>query len=386
MKKMIFWLCALMLVPALAIAGGDGVSISELKAQTPNYLEGSYEAHGRHISFHAPIYTPDVEVFPILQVKRTQVSAKAEEKTKELLEKNTLYGQRIRDHSAGTLPENAFTYFTAYYQNLWAHETDCADLFAENQTDSLQDAIDFLKQTTSNLFSDQQIGCLPYRAGIKSRNYENLSIGSGAVNIGSEANGGELTEKGGYYIEAWQTLRGIPVIEGVERTFTTQGKRSVQNVLSNVSWIVLGEYLAPDYYTCVSTAMWTETGSIQPDTSLCEWKRIEQQIKGWIQSGRIREVYSIVLGYVAYAAPDPSYPNSDDAYQSEYWLSPTWCIECKYAANAEKELTHDVDANDLDAPSYHKEKGWRTLLIDARTGQIIDPEDESSNRYIYSDK
>ena len=250
----------------------------------------------------------------------------------------------------------------------------------------MQDAIDFLKQTTSNLFSDQQIGCLPYRAGIKSRNYENLSIGSGAVNISSEANGGELTEKGGYYIEAWQTLRGIPVIEGVERTFTTQGKRSVQNVLSNVSWIVLGEYLAPDYYTCVSTAMWTETGSIQPDTSLCEWKRIEQQIEGWIQSGRIREVYSIVLGYVAYAAPDPSYPNSDDAYQSEYWLSPTWCIECKYAANAEKELTHDVDANDLDAPSYHKEKGWRTLLIDARTGQIIDPEDESSKRYIYSDK
>lgn len=54
MKKMIFWLCALMLVPALAIADGDGVSISELKAQTPNYLEGSYEAHGRHISFHAP--------------------------------------------------------------------------------------------------------------------------------------------------------------------------------------------------------------------------------------------------------------------------------------------------------------------------------------------
>ena len=45
MKKMIFWLCALMLVPALAIADGDGVSISELKAQTPNYLEGSYEVH-----------------------------------------------------------------------------------------------------------------------------------------------------------------------------------------------------------------------------------------------------------------------------------------------------------------------------------------------------
>ena len=384
MKKMIFWLCALMLVPALAIADGDGVSISELKAQTPNYLEGSYEAHGRHISFHAPIYTPDAEVFPILQVKRTQISAEAEEKTKELLEKNTLYGQRIRDHSAGTLPENAFAYFTAYHQNLWAHETDYADLFAENQTDSLQDAIDFLKQTTSTLFGDQQIGCLPYRAGIKSRNYENLSIGSGAVNIGSEAFGGKLTGKGGYYIEAWQTLHDIPVIEGVERTFTNQGKRSVQHALSNTSWIVLGEYLAPSYYTCVSTAMWAETGNIQPDTSLCEWEKIKRQIESWIQAGRIRDVYSIVLGYVAYAVPDQFYPNSGEAYLAEYWLVPTWCMECKYAANAEKELVNDIDENDPDAPGYHKEKGWRTLLIDAQTGQMIDPEDGSSKRFIYS--
>ena len=386
MKKMLFWLCVLLLVPALAMAGGDGVFIGELKAQTPSYWEGAYEAHGRNISFRAPIYVPDVEAFPILQVKRTCISSEAAESVKDWLEKNTLYGQRIRNHSGGAFSENAFAYFTDYQQNLWAHETDYTKIFADNQTDSLQDAIHFLKQTTSSLFGDQQIGCLPYRAGLKSRNYENLSMGSGMISIGSEAGCGSLTGKGGYYIEAWQTLRGIPVIEGVERTFTTQGKRSVQNVLSNVSWIVLGEYLAPDYYTCVSTAMWTETGSIQPDTSLCEWKRIEQQIEGWIQSERIREVYSIVLGYVAYAAPDQSYPNSDDAYQSEYWLSPTWCIECKYAANAEKELTNDVDANDLDAPSYHKEKGWRTLLIDARTGQIIDPEDESSKRYIYSDK
>ena len=33
MKKMIFWLCVLLLVPALATAGGNGISIGELKKQ-----------------------------------------------------------------------------------------------------------------------------------------------------------------------------------------------------------------------------------------------------------------------------------------------------------------------------------------------------------------
>ena len=109
MKKMLFWLCVLLLVPALAMAGGDGVFIGELKAQTPRYLEGSYEAHGRNISFRAPIYVPDVEAFPILQVKRTCISSEAAESVKDWLEKNTLYGQRIRNHS-GTFADFSLTY------------------------------------------------------------------------------------------------------------------------------------------------------------------------------------------------------------------------------------------------------------------------------------
>lgn len=47
MKKIFTALCALLLVPTMASAGGERVSVSELKAQTPAAVEGTHEAYGR---------------------------------------------------------------------------------------------------------------------------------------------------------------------------------------------------------------------------------------------------------------------------------------------------------------------------------------------------
>ena len=47
MKKMFAALCALLLVPAMASAGGERFSLSELKAQIPAAVEGTHEAYGR---------------------------------------------------------------------------------------------------------------------------------------------------------------------------------------------------------------------------------------------------------------------------------------------------------------------------------------------------
>ena len=174
---------------------------------------------------------------------------------------------------------------------------------------SLRDAEDFLARQTETLLGEQQIGCLPYRAGLRS---ERL-VRDGA-------------KKGGYYIEAWETLRGIPVVTGVERTFSRQSGRAVQQALSNASWIVLGEYRSDADYIWMATAMWREIGEVQPDVPLCGWAQVERTLTDWIERGRIRDVYSVTLGYAAYAAPDRKYPDDETAYEAEYWLAPTWCV------------------------------------------------------------
>ena len=192
-------------------------------------------------------------------------------------------------------------------------------------------------------------------------------------------------KKGGYYIEAWETLRGIPVVTGVERTFSRQSGRAVQQALSNASWIVLGEYRSDADYIWMATAMWREIGEVQPDVPLCGWAQVERTLTDWIERGRIRNVYSVTLGYAAYAAPDRKYPDDETAYEAEYWLAPTWCVECKYAESAARALTADgAEEDETEARGYQQEKGWTILLIDARTGRMIDPEDETAGRYVYA--
>ena len=123
MKKIFAALCALLLVPTMASAGGERFSVSELKAQTPAAVEGTHEAYGRTISFRAPVYVPDVDTLPILRVKRTCISAQTAEALGDSLEKNTLYGQRAAMRPGG-LAESEASHFTAYVQNLWTSAAD----------------------------------------------------------------------------------------------------------------------------------------------------------------------------------------------------------------------------------------------------------------------
>ena len=47
MKKIFAALCVLLLVPTMASAGGEMISVSELKTQTPAAVEGTHEACAR---------------------------------------------------------------------------------------------------------------------------------------------------------------------------------------------------------------------------------------------------------------------------------------------------------------------------------------------------
>ena len=148
---------------------------------------------------------------------------------------------------------------------------------------------------------------------------------------------------------------------------------------------VLGEYRSDADYIWMATAMWREIGEVQPDVPLCGWAQVERTLTDWIERGRIRNVYSVTLGYAAYAAPDRKYPDDETAYEAEYWLAPTWCVECKYAESAARALTADgAEEDETEARGYQQEKGWTILLIDARTGRMIDPEDETAGRYVYA--
>ena len=65
MKKIFAALCTLMIVPTLALASGDMVSVSELRQQVEamGRWTQTYEAHGRTIEVDIPIYIPNEKDF-----------------------------------------------------------------------------------------------------------------------------------------------------------------------------------------------------------------------------------------------------------------------------------------------------------------------------------
>ena len=71
MKRLFAAIAAMMLVPTMASAGGERFSLSELKAQVPDYWEASYTSKkGRTVAFDAPILMPEADTFPIMRVVR----------------------------------------------------------------------------------------------------------------------------------------------------------------------------------------------------------------------------------------------------------------------------------------------------------------------------
>ena len=71
MKKLIATFSVLLLVPELATASADMVSISELRQQAKavGRWTQTYEAHGRTIEVDIPIIVPEVEKLPVVKVE-----------------------------------------------------------------------------------------------------------------------------------------------------------------------------------------------------------------------------------------------------------------------------------------------------------------------------
>lgn len=71
MKRFATMMGALLLMPTLALANSDMVSISELRQQVEamGQWTQTYEAHGRTIEVDVPIIVPEVDELPIVTVQ-----------------------------------------------------------------------------------------------------------------------------------------------------------------------------------------------------------------------------------------------------------------------------------------------------------------------------
>ncbi|MDO5299688.1 MAG: hypothetical protein Q4F18_09690 [Clostridia bacterium] len=407
MMKRLFCLMALLLVPALARA--DMVSIAELREQAEEMgrWTQTYEAHGRTIEVDVPIIVPEVEKMPVATIEwlkmyedeqfeafNREQGAEVTRTDTELVidyhiepdERNDVEKWRndtfritcsaLREsyyYIEGRYNETSDLYtlhpnkhlvspYTYYYP--W--EIDANGAYAEDNPLTIQEIDGFLKMLLEKIGVNQwEFQMKEVCVAGRGRTVKNLN----------EAALGETVDyvpMGYYDIYYAQKFYGIPVIIHSfnmysHQSFIDLGKRP--NTGNRGGYIPQCgfEYRMMDgssfYFDALGIGKPKEV--TEEDVPLAPLSKVISSIEEKIESGNIRDVYNLQLGYALMLSPYES-----DSQQ--FYVYPFWKLECSWLDSAKKEKQSHPDPGYAEA-DFRQKMEYREIGINAQTGELVYP-------------
>ena len=99
-------------------------------------------------------------------------------------------------------------------------------------------------------------------------------------------------------------------------------------------------------------------------------------------AGRLRQVFRLSLGYTCYSEsiPDKIQP---PGLQDVYVALPVWAVVCLYVDSARWTIK-DYSAHEDSLKDVFNVLEYRRILINAQTGELIKPLDQSPDRERYT--
>ena len=388
MKRFATMMGALLLMPTLALANNDMVSISELRQQgeAMERWTQTYDTPNGKVSVDIPIIVPEVENVPILQVSAVMGKDVAEEKGLIKFEEQ---GNGILYEDFGILSKlsvdvsNAATIFCAnpeetnlaffqvnldeplakrlgnwdyssdyYYPNEMNPET----LFAEENDQPLSAAEDVLAVLLQDYYgsenADYGVDYVEVRGRARKR------VGRTKNDLGAYK---KDYPKGTYYISFRQKLEGIPIyLEIGHKMLTTNQTHITQEValkcqrISGIETNTL-EYMDETSFILDTTWM-REEKRIQEDVPLATLDEVIQALEKKIEEGYIRDIYALRLGYVCYP---------DDISPDIYALYPAWICDCIYANSPREQIMKNIVTD-----AFRENFRYEQIVVDAQTCDI----------------
>lgn len=265
MKKMILWLCLMMIVPTLASA--DMVSISELhqQAEAVGRWTQTYEAHGRTIEVDVPIIVPEVEAMPIVTVEAyNAVENDALNRKEYPLKRENSDGWSIEYEESGlfsylnnaestvgtiSIPDRAEQNEHVYlggqyhfpqdkrtdkmkYQSVFfaPGEFDSETTYAEDNPNSLQQAMDCCEKVIAYFYPEEKDVFLD-AVEVRSRDHKVKNMED--YKLGEYVNSSLM---GTYELVIRQRMRGVPIYISVHRVADSEA------FIRPASWVWLLYY------------------------------------------------------------------------------------------------------------------------------------------------
>ena len=383
MKKFLTVLCALLLVPTLATANSDMVSISELRqqAEAMGRWTQTYEAHGRTIEVDIPIYIPNEKELAVYDCSaytdyiknpnnedKTNVYA-YNENLKELVKEESddksenaiieVYGNgtelRIMFNSPEELLErNTRDYIKIKKSGYYPDKVNADVIYAENSDLSLMEAEKYLEEIVRFFIRDGYDGIdIDYikiaGRGRKTRSYTDEELGECA----------DYYPKGTYFFNYYQKLHHIPIMMTIIATLNNKQENGVYGDLFGFWGTTGGICQIMDRNSFWLTIKWMKIEKEHEETvRLLPIEQIINTVEKEIKAGHVRNVYALKLGYIIYL---------NDGSPETYTLYPMWVLDCDYVENKNKEIKVNPYSDDIrDCFSFER------ICINPETAEMMD--------------
>lgn len=399
MKKLCVCCIAMISIVICSMASAsEMMSIVEIKnliEKAPRWQK-TYNAHNRTIDVDIPIIVPNVESFPVVKVEGRQVIEQGKvlndlsitcmtEEDENLIKYSEegmisyLTNGKYNDSGEITVlsPNNEKSvFFKADYQSpshlrndkvkykeisYYPYEINEEELHAEDNDMSIQDAENYLRDILRYFFGEDneiEINFVELRSrGHRVKNLDDTKLGDyiSDYNMGT------------YYMKYYQKINGIPVFNDVGERLDTTGfdpekiVDEVWNKSEPIRRISDNRFEIMTKNSFELVARWLKPiGIIENDVPLVSLEDVIKSIENEIQSGHIRRVYALRLGYGCYVTNE-----SPEAFV----LYPIWICDCDYFKNAKEEPNEKAYK---DITNFRERYSFKSLVIDAQKATMND--------------
>lgn len=179
----------------------------------------------------------------------------------------------------------------------------------------------------------------------------------------------EIVAPGEYMVSFHQQVNGIPLLghAGAAFYWKTRGNTTIRLHASVIDGTMYD----------LSARMLKSSGRAAEDVPLCGFSKIIEAAEKEIQSGHIRKIYDLSLGYLFYE--DPEYVGIK-AQTDHFYAVPVWQLNCLYLNDPRTELPeYGLDETGDERNSLE----YASLIIDAQTGEMRDFMSEAKDRAVY---
>ena len=381
MKRFVGMMGALLLMPTLALASGDMVSVSELRQQVEamGRWTQTYEAHGRTIEVDIPIYIPNEKELAVYDcsayteyIKNPNSDDKNNvysynENLRELTKENDGTSEAdIEAYGKGTelrimlnnpedlLGKNKNDNIKIKKYGFYQYQVDDKVTYAENNEMSLEEAEKYLEEIVEYFIKDEYNGIdIDYikiaGRGRKTKSYTDEELGEYV----------DYYPKGSYFFNYYQTLHKIPIMMTIIATLNNKQENKIYGDLFEYWGTTGGICQIMDRNSFWLTIKWMKIEKEHEETvKLLPIEQIINTVEKEIKAGHVRNVYALKLGYIIYL---------NDRSPETYTLYPMWVLDCDYVENKNKEIKVNPYSDDIrDCFSFER------ICINPETAEMMD--------------